>query len=181
MSDSHEMEDDDSQLFRNTIGTVIPVKSDKVVSPPPKPAPVPYKSIEDERQVLSELLEDNFDPAELETGDELLFRRPGIQHRTFSQLRSGGFSIEAGLDLHGLTVVMAREALAGFLVECKTRNRKCVKIIHGKGIGSRDGKPVIKNKLNTWLRRRDDVLAFCSARPNDGGTGAVYVLLKRGR
>lgn len=179
MSDTHNMDNDDINLFRDTVGPVEPVKDDKVLSFRAKPEPVPFMSQMEDRKVINELLDGNMNPAELETGDELLFKRPGIQHKNFQKLRSGGFSIEAQIDLHGMTVETAEKSLSIFLLECRNRNRKCVKIIHGKGIGSKGGKPVIKNKVNIWLQRRNDVLAFCSARPIDGGTGAIYVLLKK--
>jgi DNA-nicking Smr family endonuclease len=83
------------------------------------------------------------------------------------------------LDLHGMTVETAHKALTKFLADCCLMNRKCVRIIHGKGHGSDKKMPILKNKLNQWLRQHDDIIAFCSAQPNDGGTGAVYVLIKR--
>lgn len=179
MSDLNDMDEDDINLFRNTVGPVVPVKDDKVLPTHTKPPPVPMKTMEEDKLVLAELQDGMLDPAELETGDELIFKRDGIQNRVFTRLRKGEFSTEAQIDLHGMTVEVARETLKRFLAECRDRHRKCVKIIHGKGIGSKNGKPVIKNKVNVWLQRRDDVLAFCSARPVDGGTGAIYVLLKK--
>jgi len=173
------MENDDIHLFRNTVGPVKRIKHDQVLPARKKPRPMPYKSMAEDRQVLADMVEGLIDPAELETGDELIFRRPGIQHKVFKKLRSGNFSVEAQLDLHGMTVPVAKLALHRFLLECHTRNRKCVRIIHGKGMGSKEGRPVIKNKVNLWLQQRKDILAFCSARPIDGGTGAIYVLLSR--
>ncbi|MCG8379470.1 MAG: Smr/MutS family protein, partial [Proteobacteria bacterium] len=105
--------------------------------------------------------------------------KPGLQKQTLRKLRRGQFNIEGELDLHGMTAVMAKEALSTFLKRCKSQNKRCIRIIHGKGLGSKDKKPVIKNKLNNWLQKRDDILAFCSAREVDGGTGAIYLLLKR--
>lgn len=179
MSDTPKMNKDDISLFRSTVGPVEPIKDDKVLFRPVKPKPIPFKSQEEDQKVIIEMLDGDFDPADLESGEEILFKRAGIQNKVFRKLRSGKYSIEAQLDLHGMTVAMAHNAISLFLMECRNRNRKCIKIVHGKGIGSKDGKPVIKNKVNLWLQRRDDVLAFCSARPNDGGTGAIYVLIKR--
>jgi len=88
--------------------------------------------------------------------------------------------VEAQLDLHGLTAAQARAALATFLRDCRIHGLRCVRIIHGKGRGSHNRQPVLKGKVNHWLRQRDEVLAFCTARPVDGGGGAVYTLLKRG-
>jgi len=179
MSDKGYMDDADSNLFRNTVGPVKRIKHDNVLPVRKKPRPIPYQSLAENRKVLTEMMDGQLDPTELETGDELLFKKVGIQHKVFKKLRSGYFSVEAQLDLHGMTVPMAKTALNAFLAECRHKSRKCVRIIHGKGIGSREGKPVIKNKVNHWLRQRRDVQAFCSARPIDGGTGAVYVLLSR--
>jgi DNA-nicking Smr family endonuclease len=119
------------------------------------------------------------DPAEIETGEEMLFMRSGLQHGLMRKLRRGQFAIGAELDLHGLTVALAREALAGFLSACQAANVRCVRIVHGKGRSSPGKRPVLKGRLHGWLQHIDDVLAFCSARPCDGGTGAIYVLLRR--
>ena len=173
------MDADDINLFRNSVGPVRRIKHDQVLPARKRPKPVPYKTLAENRNVLTEMMDGDLDPAELETGDELLFKRVGIQHKVFKKLRSGNFSVEAQIDLHGMTVPVAKTALNTFLAECRNKNRKCIRVIHGKGMGSREGKPVLKNKVNHWLRQRRDVQAFCSARPIDGGTGAIYVLLSR--
>lgn len=110
--------------------------------------------------------------------DKLYFKRPGIQQKLMEKLRRGQLRIEKQLDLHGMTVVTAEKSLNHFLESCQQNNYRCVRIIHGKGIGSTGRKPVIKNKLDEWLRINQDILAFCSAQAGDGGTGAVYVLLR---
>jgi DNA-nicking Smr family endonuclease len=133
----------------------------------------------EQQRIMRDMLSDAFDPAEIETGEELLFSRKGLQHGLIRKLRRGQFTVQAELDLHGLTVAEARQALAEFLADVRAAGARCVRIIHGKGYGSRHKQPVLKNKLNGWLQQRDEVLAFCSARQVDGGTGAVYVLLKR--
>jgi len=115
----------------------------------------------------------------IETGDELHYKRPGVQNRVLKKLRRGEYRIEAELDLHGLIADEAKKVTARFLANARTRRKRCVRIIHGKGLGSKGGTPVIKQKINFWLSHRDDILAFCSALPRDGGTGAVYVLLKQ--
>ena len=120
-----------------------------------------------------------YEPSEIETGDELLFIRPGIQKQILRKLRRGQFSVEKELDLHGMTIDVARQALSRFLAKCTIQHHRCIRIIHGKGHGSKEKQPILKVKLNYWLQQRDEVLAFCSARPVDGGTGAVYILLKR--
>lgn len=179
MSNRDKVSDEDSALFRRTVGKVTPLRHDRTQPARGKVPPIPKQLHSDERQVVEDLLSDVIDPADVEYGDELLFVRPGIQHSVLRKLRRGQFSIDAELDLHGMNTTTARRALADFLHACRFSHARCVRIIHGKGRGSAQGRPVLKNKVNVWLQQRDDVLAFCSARPIDGGTGAVYVLLKR--
>ena len=102
----------------------------------------------------------------------------GLQHKVLKKLRQGKNTIEHALDLHGLTVEQARRELVEFLGECEAANVRYAIIVHGKGYRSKD-KPVIKPMVNRWLRAADNVLAFHSAQAKDGGTGAVYVLLKK--
>jgi DNA-nicking Smr family endonuclease len=170
--------DDDIRLFREAVGPVRHVSDGRHRHEPPPPPPVPSQRRLDEQQVLRELLSDGIDPADLETGEELLYLRPGLPHALLRRLRRGQFSVGPALDLHGLTADEARCALSGFLQDARRSGARCVRIIHGKGNRSRLGRPVLKQKVSHWLRQRDEVLAFCSARPVDGGTGAVYVLLK---
>lgn len=172
--------DDETRLFREMVGPVRRVRHDRVEPPRTRPAPDPHKTREDEQQVLADMLSDEFEPEDLETGDELLFARPGLQHRVLRKLRRGHYCIEAEMDLHGMTVTMARTALVQFLERSRKQHFRCVRVVHGKGLGSHNRGPVLKNMTNKWLRQRDEVLAFCSARAAHGGTGAVYVLLKRG-
>jgi len=171
--------EDDIELFRQAVGKVSPLRQDRVQPPRKRVPPVPKQRHRDERQVVEDMLSDVIDPADLECGDELLFTRPGIQHGVLRKLRRGQFSVDAELDMHGMTTLVARQALNAFLRRCRFSGARCVRIIHGKGLGSAQGRPVLKNKVNYWLQQRDDVLAFCSARAVDGGTGAAYVLLKR--
>ena len=170
---------DDVELFRQTVGPVKPICQDKVVCNTPKPKPFPEQSIKNNLLVKEDMLSSLLDPTDYETGDELYFIRPGIQKNIFRKLRKGQFTIEREFDLHGMTVDVARKSLSCFFENCRVRNNRCIKIIHGKGRGSKGKQPVLKIKLNQWLQQRDEVLAFCSARPVDGGTGAVYVLLKK--
>jgi DNA-nicking Smr family endonuclease len=123
-------------------------------------------------------LTDAIDPVEVGHGGSLFFARPGIDRRVLKRLRRGQYSIEAECDLHGLTVADARRVVSEFFGECAEFEVRCARIIHGKGLRSgRDG-PVLKREVAGWLSRRSDVAAFCSARPADGGTGAVCVLLR---
>ncbi len=171
--------EEDSALFRKTVGSIKPIKQDSIVINKPKASPTPTKTGENGRAVVQELLDSEFEQNLLERGDELSYSKPGIQKQTLRKLRRGQYQIEAELDLHGMTVAVANTALSQFLGQCLARSQHCVRIIHGKGIGSKNKKPVIKNKLNNWLRHQDNVMAFCSARQIDGGTGAIYLLLKR--
>jgi DNA-nicking Smr family endonuclease len=169
-------EEDQAELFRQELGEVQPLKHDRVPPHRRKPKPVPLQldlPPDDE-------LRDLYSEQEIETGEVLLFSRPGLQHRVVQDLRRGRMEVELELDLHGLTVAYARQMLQEFLRECRHRDLRCVQIIHGKGKRS-DGQPIIKHKVNLWLRQREEVMAFCSARPRDGGTGAIYVLLRHPR
>jgi len=179
MTDKKRPSPEESTIFREAVGPVKRLRQERAELSRRRPPPRPAKRLEDERQVLRDLLSDHYDPADLETGEELLFARPGIQRTLLRKLRRGQFAILAELDLHGMTVPTARVALQRFLHDCRDSGVHCVRIIHGKGRGSPNRQPVLKIRLNAWLRQWDDVLAFCSARPADGGSGALYVLLKR--
>jgi DNA-nicking Smr family endonuclease len=177
--DKTDISQQDRELFRATVGNITPLYDDRVMPASKQLAPVPVQTLRDQEQVLQETLSDAYDGAELETGEELWFCRPGLQWGLLRKLRRGQFSLQGELDLHGMTVPMARHALTEFLHDSRLRGAVCVRIVHGKGRGSPRRQPVLKSKVNLWLQQRDEVLAFCSARPVDGGTGAVYVLLKR--
>ena len=138
--------------------------------PPPIPRPRPPELPEDGGTHLSE--------SEVETPEFLLFTRPGLQQRVLSDLQRGAIEVGLEVDLHGLTVEVARRVLAEFLTECGHRRVRCARIIHGKGTRSSGQQPTLKQKVNYWLRLHLEVLAFCSATRRDGGTGAVYVLLR---
>jgi len=169
----------DRSLFRQAVGQTRPVIDDRVQHRPKKMAARPRQTEASERQVLAELLEPPSDLAMLETGEELLFLRSGIQQSVLKRLRRGRYSVNAELDLHQMNAAAARSSIESFIHECQALGITCMKIIHGKGLRSRASGPVLKNLTNALLRRCKDVLAFASAQPHDGGTGAVYVLLKR--
>ena len=175
----NDQDDNEPDLFRKAVGKIKPVRQDKVYPHRKHRKPVPDQTLRDQQEVMRSLLSDAYEPAEVETGDELLYTRAGLQHGVIRKLRRGQYAIEAELDLHGATVLQAREAVDTFLKNARDRDKRVVRIIHGKGNTSAGKLPVLKGKVNSWLRQKDEVLAFCSARPNDGGTGAVYVLLKR--
>ena len=166
-------------LFRRSVGDVTPVRQDRVHLQPDKPEPIAAQRLADEAAVIKEMTEGFFDTEAAETGDELLYKTPGIQDKVFKKLRRGQFAVSAELDLHGYTVQHAKDCLSDFLRQCVNRNQRCVRIIHGKGLRSRQGRPTIKSRIGKWLQQRQEVLAYCSARQVDGGTGAIYVLLKK--
>jgi len=172
-------EKEDVSLFRQAAEGARPLNQDKRAPHRSKRKPVPQQRLRDQQEVVASLLSDEYLP-DVETGEELMFVRPGLQQRVLRRFRRGQYAIEGELDLHGRTAVEARELLATFLREARGRGLRCVRVIHGKGLGSAGKLPVLKVKVNTWLRQKNEVLAYCSARPQDGGTGAVYVLLKRG-
>ncbi len=173
--------DEDAKLFRRSLDGVRRLRHDRVEPHRRKPRPYPAKHLEDEARVLEEMMSDDFVPEDMETGEHLFYARPGLQQRLLRKLRRGQFRIDDEIDLHGLSVTEARSALAGFLRDCRERDRRCVRIIHGKGLRSAHRGPVLKQMLNKWLPLRDEILAFSSAIPVDGGTGALYVLLRRAR
>lgn len=170
--------DDDSRLFREAIGEVrafdpVPAAPSQI-----KPAPHPHKFDADEAAVPSELLEMSFDPAWMEVGEELSFLQDGYPPKLLRQLKRGQYSIQDDIDLHQMNAAAAQASIVLFLAEARRAGIRCVRIIHGKGLRSRSAGPVLKGLTDRMLRRRDDVIAFASARPSMGGTGAVVVLLK---
>ena len=179
MSESSDDHNDAKRLFRQAMANVRPLKSDRVSPFRKRPRPRPTQTLREQQRVMQDMLSDPVDPADLETGEELFFCRDGLQHGLLKRLRRGQFRVERELDLHGKTSLEARHLLAEFLKRCTRDGARVVRVIHGKGLGSHNKIPVLKGKVSYWLRQRDEVLAFCSARPIDGGTGAVYVLLKR--
>jgi DNA-nicking Smr family endonuclease len=168
------LQDADYALFRAEIEGTEPLRHEQTEPyrkrPAPIPRPRPAEDADDDLALLSE--------SEVETHEFLLFSRPGLQLRVLQELQRGRIEPGLELDLHGLTTEYARRVLREFLAECHHRHIRCARIIHGKGFGSQQRQPVLKCKVNYWLRLRADVLAFCSATRRDGGTGAVYVLLR---
>jgi DNA-nicking Smr family endonuclease len=126
--------------------------------------------------VLDELLSHDPEALDVQTGEELAWLRPGLSPRLLRRLRRGQFALTDEIDLHHLREDEARELILDFLDDCRRRDRRCVRIVHGKGQRSRH-RPVLKQLTARLLPRVPTVQAFCSARRVDGGTGAVYVLL----
>ena len=171
---------DGPMLFRRAVANAVQLPpSNRADIARPRPKPIARQRLRDEQQVLIDALSDPWDwEAALSTGEELVYCRPGVPTAALRKLRRGGWVIQRELDLHGHTGDEARIALAAFLNRCLLEDRRCVRIIHGKGHGSKNRLPVLKNKVRHWLMQREDVLAFCQARTVDGGAGAVIVLMK---
>ena len=176
-------EPEDSHLFRAAVKGAIPLpKPDRILRATPAPPPVPVQSLLDEHAALHESLSD--EPLgweeSLETGEELSFLRDGLSRQVLKKLRRGHWVVQAHVDLHGMNREEAREALGEFLGAVKRRGLRCVRIVHGKGLGSKNREPVLKGKVKTWLARKEEVLAFCQAPDHQGGAGAMLVLLRAG-
>ena len=170
----------EADLFRSSIGTVAPLTPpDKVTPSAPRPEPIARQHLADEEAALRESLSDDFDVETLlDTDDQLSYTRAGIGSDVVRKLRKGHWAIQDQLDLHGMRTDEAREALGEFLRKMGRRGLRCVRIIHGKGLGSVNKEPVLKNKVRNWLVQKDEVIAFCQAKAADGGAGALVVLLK---
>jgi len=173
---------DDGDLFEKLFSNVTRLPDHgRVTHLRPKLEPIPVQRMRDERAALADSLSDYITwDIGIETGEELVYLRSGLSQQTVKKLRRGHWVIQDELDLHGLTTVEARALLIEFLNACKRGGVRCVRIIHGKGLRSKNREPVLKSKVANWLMQRDEVLAFCQARQVDGGGGAVVVLLKPG-
>jgi DNA-nicking Smr family endonuclease len=169
---------DESALLEEAFKDVAPLPDHgRVLHAPRRARPLPYQTWRDEREALAESLTEP--PGwDVEFGDETFFLRPGLPRQIIRNLRRGQWVIQAELDLHGMNRMEARLSLGDFLNHCLAEGLRCVRVIHGKGLGSKNREPVLKAKVRHWLARRDEVLAFCQARPVDGGSGALMVLLK---
>ena len=172
--------DDNADAFREAVKDVRPLPdTGRVVHARPRPTPLARQREQDDRQVLADSL--SSDPpleAALESGDALAYLRDGMSTQVLRKLRSGFWAVQDELDLHGLRSDEARELLAQFLAGALRRGQRCVRVIHGKGSRSHNNAPVLKGKVAAWLRQRAEVLAYCEARPAEGGSGAAVVLLQ---
>ncbi len=175
--------DDPAALFRHAVGAAAPLPGrNRAELARPLPAPQPRKREEDEAAVLREAIaaplsfEDRID-----IGDEGVHLRDGLPRRVLTDLRRGRWVVQAELDLHGLTRDEARSALGHFLHDALEHGHRCVRLIHGKGLGSPGREPVLKHLSRGWLMQREEILAFCQARPHDGGDGALLILLRNRR
>ena len=170
----------EANLFRHSVGDVTPIKAEpRVPLPTPRPLAIAHQRMADDEAALQESLSDEFSIDTLLDVDETLsFARGGIGPDVMRKLRGGGWVMQDQLDLHGLRTDQAREALGQFIRNAVKRGFRCVRIIHGKGLGSMNKKPVLKSKVRNWLVQKDEVIAFVQARAADGGSGALVVLLK---
>jgi len=177
-----KISEQDQQFFLNEVADVRPLKSEKRIETAkkrPSPRPIIHQhSTELEQQAGLEMMSDPIDLRDAEIGDVLFFARTGIQQKVQRKLRRGEFPIEDELDLHGYTVAEAKTAIQDFLYECKRQHIRYIRIIHGKGCRSEQKIPVLKTHVAYWLPQHNDVMAFSSAQAKDGGTGAIYVILK---
>ena len=170
----------EADIFRLSIGAVAPLVSpDRHPGLRLRPEPIARQHLADEQAALAESLSDDFSVETLlDTDAALSFGRNGIGADTLRKLRRGHWVIQSQLDLHGLRTDEARTALAEYLRSACKRGLRCVRIIHGKGLGSINKEPVLKNKVRNWLMQKEEVIAFCQAKASDGGSGALVVLLK---
>lgn len=175
---SSPTDEEDLDLFRQAVKDVKPLQHDKVTHQKAKPG----KSRSDrktEKQEVIDILSDEAEVRQVQPTEVLSYCQTGIQKRAFKKLRRGQYTIIEELDLHGLTAQKAKKLLLHFLEVALQIEGSCAIVVHGKGHRSGDKEPVLKRQTNHWLRQHPRVLAFHSAQPKDGGTGAVYVLLRR--
>lgn len=172
--------EDDKEAFQKAMSGTKRLKAEqRVPKAIPKPKPRAKFSRADELAVLEESMDDDMDATERGSGGALRFHRQHVGRRTMRKLTRGGFSVQSEIDLHGMTLAEAKPRLRDFIEYSVQQNHLCVRVVHGKGLGSGERGPVLKSAVNSWLRRWKSVLAFVSTRQVDGGTGAIYVLLQR--
>ena len=172
----------EQRLFATAVGPVQAIANKGRIEPRPVPVePLPVQRQLDEASVMREALSDDFDIETLLHTDEMLsYRCPGIGPDVMRKLREGSWSIQRQIDLHGLRTDEAREALGRFIREAHQQGLRCVRVVHGKGLGSPGRMPVLKNRVLRWLVQKSEVIAFVQARPAEGGAGALVVLLRSG-
>jgi DNA-nicking Smr family endonuclease len=168
------------RLFELAVGPVQPIACKGRIAPHRQAvAPLPVQRLRDEASVMREALSDDFDVETLLHTDDLLsYRLPGLGADVVRKLREGRWSIQRQIDLHGLRIDEAREALGGFVRESHQLGLRCVRVVHGKGLGSPGRAPVLKGRVLRWLVQKSEVMAFVQARPAEGGAGALVVLLQ---
>jgi DNA-nicking Smr family endonuclease len=175
---------EDIELFRKSVGKVKPLSQDKMLLSQPKQnkkQSAPSNTHTDiDAKLYKYHLRDN--DSQIGPHDVLIFKRDGLQNKVLKRLKKGQVPVIAELDLHGHTINKAKLSIDRFILQNQNIHTPgCIRIIHGKGYGSQDATPVIKQYIPGWLQEYPDVLAYCSCPVSDGGTGAVYVLMKRGQ
>jgi DNA-nicking Smr family endonuclease len=173
-----DISEDDRRLFAEAVGPIRSLRTQREEPHRARPPPEPTQALLDEARVSKELMSSLIDPASIEIGEEISHLKDGVAPRVLRDLKRGRFSIRDEIDLHQMTAAVARDAMKEFLDHNRRADRLCVKIIHGKGLRSRAAGPVLKRMVDSMLRKRADVIAFASAKPVEGGTGATLVLLK---
>jgi DNA-nicking Smr family endonuclease len=163
--------------FRRAVADAQPLEAPRKVVHQRRPAPLPRQRLRDERAVLDESLGPVSIDDALDSGNELTYLADGLRRDVLRKLRRGHWVVEGELDLHGMNRVQAENSVREFVRHCRTHRKRCLRIIHGKGLGSRNREPVLKGLLRKWLLR-EEVLAFSQAPAAQGGAGAVLVLLK---
>ena len=169
----------EKNLFTRAIGKVAPLPAhNKAHLPHPPRQPVATQRQKDEAQVIQDSLSDEFDVSTLlDTDEALSFRRPSVGPEVTRKLRKGDWAIQREIDLHGLRSDEARLALTTFIHDAHKHGIRCVRVVHGKGLGSPGKTPVLKSKVHSWLVQKNQVMAFVQAKPAEGGAGALVVLL----
>ena len=173
------VEPEDAATFRAAVADVKPLKAKVRIAPPAgRPRPRPRRPVAGSAAGLDELMPILPADSDMQPGAVLSFQRGGVRTQVMRRLRRGLYPADDQLDLHGLTQTDAREHLAHFIEASRAAGLRCVRIIHGKGYRSGARGPILKTAVDAWLRRHLDVMAFVSAKAIDGGTGALYVLLR---
>lgn len=177
--DTNLVADAEHELFQTRMKDVKRLQTDKIET---------YRNLKDtrpfldktqyEEQDLADPLSDEWESSPVNGEEFIFYSQPGLQYKAQKQLRQGKIPVEDHLDLHGMTVREARTEMLQFIHFAQQRHCHCVRLIHGKGYRTENSIPVLKNKINNWLRQHPDVIAFSSAQPRDGGMGAVYILIR---
>jgi DNA-nicking Smr family endonuclease len=174
------MQDEDKNLFQKAVKNVKPlkIKSKTIEIPVSKPKPIAKKLIEDEERVLLDSISDDYIYENIDSGYGLLYLRHGHSPDILNKLKKGYWVVQGSIDLHGMISQEAKSYIVNYIQDCKKRHIRCIRIIHGKGIGSKNKEPILRNKVKNWLAQKDEVIAYAQAPNYDGGSGAVIVLLK---
>ncbi len=173
----HSHSEDDA-LFRSAVNGIQPLSVRKRHRLKTTTSDQARHQHRDEQQMLQDSISSESDLSVPELIDDMSFRRGSVTRKIMRELQRGKYTVQEEIDLHGCTRLEAESALRAFINDCVQHSLSCIRVIHGKGIRSGPSGPVLKAAVNHWLRQWDTVLAFCPARPSDGGTGAIYVLLR---